>query len=134
MKRNLLGATFACFAFTAFANPTIESNGMLTSKDGRTLYSFDKDQPGKSNCIGSCVTSWPAFKVENASLEGDGFSIFKRDDGVAQWAYKGKPLYFFAGDATPGDAKGDKQGGVWHVIRQGTPSRQEAAPAYSYGY
>jgi len=134
MKRTLLGAAFACFAITALANPTLQSNGMLTSNDGRTLYVFDKDQPGKSHCTGGCATTWPAFKVENAALEGGLFTIVRRDDGVTQWAYNGKPLYFFAGDAAPGDAKGDKQGGVWHVVRHGTRAAQDSAPSYNVGY
>ena len=33
------------------ANPTVETNGILTNRDGRTLYTFDKDS-GKSNCSG----------------------------------------------------------------------------------
>jgi hypothetical protein len=94
----------------------------------------DKDQPGRSNCTGGCATTWPAFKVENAALEGGLFTIVRRDDGVMQWAYNGKPLYFFAGDATPGDAKGDKQGGVWHVVRHGTRAAQDFAPSYNFGY
>ena len=46
---------------------------------------------------------------------------------MSQWAYKGKPLYFFAGDAKAGDVNGDKQGGVWHVIR-GDAKKTSGAP------
>jgi predicted lipoprotein with Yx(FWY)xxD motif len=111
---------FAAIAVTTSAvqaNPTQISNGMMASKDGKTLYTFDKDAAGKSNCNGSCATAWPPFIVANPALAGGDFSIVKRVDGAPQWAYKGKPLYFFAGDAKAGDVNGDKQGGVWHVIR-----------------
>lgn len=65
-------------------------------------------------------------------------SIVTRADGVQQWAFKSMPLYFFAGDAKPGEANGDKQGGVWHVIRSAakkSSSRQDTndyASGYSY--
>ena len=38
-----------------------------------------------------------------------------RDDGVRQWAYKGKPLYTWSKDTKPGDASGDGVGGSWHI-------------------
>lgn len=137
MKRMLIAAALLPLALAAQANPTVERNGILTSRDGRTLYTFDKDQPGRSHCTGGCLAAWPAFTVANPALAGGDFSIVTRDDGTQQWAHKGRPLYFFAGDAKPGDANGDKQGGVWHVIRAGQkPSARggEDAPAASSGY
>ncbi len=101
----------------ALANPTVESGGMLTSKDGKTLYTFTKDAPGKSNCNGGCAAAWPAFTVANPALAGGDFSIVSRDDGSKQWAYKGQPLYFYAADAKPGDMAGEGQGGVWFVVK-----------------
>jgi predicted lipoprotein with Yx(FWY)xxD motif len=136
MKRTLIAAALIVTATSALANPTVEKSGMLTSRDGRTLYTFDKDQSGKSNCNGACIAAWPAFTVANAALAGGNFSIITRDDGVAQWAFKGKPLYFFAGDAKSGDANGDNQGGVWHVVRTEVQksSSYDQGPAISYGY
>jgi len=139
MKRTLLLSILALASIAAQANPTIESKGMLTSKDGRTLYTFDKDQPGTSNCSGGCIAAWPAFTVANAALAGGDFSIITRADGVKQWAFKGMPLYFFAADAKPGDVNGDNQGGVWHVVRTAKKTSSPAnasdyAASYSYSY
>ena len=47
---------------------------------------------------------------------GDAWTLVARSDGTLQWAYDGKPTYFYAGDAVAGDMSGDGAGGVWHVI------------------
>ena len=118
MNRLLFVAALAavCNTSAAHADPTIESGGRLASREGRTLYTFDKDAPGRSHCNGSCLAAWPAFIVRDASMAGGDLSIVTRDDGAEQWAYKGKPLYFYAGDAKAGEANGDNRGGVWHVV------------------
>ena len=41
-----------------------------------------------------------------------------RTDGTKQWAYDGKPMYFYQGDVKAGDAMGDGMGGMWHVIKE----------------
>jgi predicted lipoprotein with Yx(FWY)xxD motif len=129
-----IAAMFTAVALTALsvqANPTHVSNGVMASKEGKTLYTFDKDTSGKSNCNGGCATAWPPFIVANPAQGGGDFSIVKRDDGASQWAFKGKPLYFFAGDAKAGDVNGDKQGGVWHVIRT-EAKKTSAAPVSDF--
>jgi predicted lipoprotein with Yx(FWY)xxD motif len=125
----LILATLAT-AFTAnvsFAQPVAEANGILTAS-GRTLYTFDKDAANKSNCNSGCATAWPPFLVNESDRASAEFGVITRDDGAKQWALNEKPLYFFAADAQAGDAKGDGQGGVWHVIR-GAGTRAEAKPA-----
>lgn len=130
MNRALCFAAIAVTTIVAHANPTQVANDLLASKDGKTLYVFDKDSAGKSNCNGGCAAAWPPFAVANPALVGGDFSIIQRDDGTPQWAYKGKPLYFFGGDAKAGDANGDKQGGVWHVIR----SEAKKTSFFDFGY
>ena len=135
MKRTMMFAAIAVVTLAVHANPTQISNGVMASKEGKTLYTFDKDVTGKSNCNGGCAAAWPAFTVANPALAGGDFSIVKRDDGASQWAFKGMPLYFFAGDAKAGDVNGDNQGGVWHVIRSES-KKTTAVPdtGYSSGY
>ncbi|HYM48399.1 MAG TPA: hypothetical protein VES91_07945 [Burkholderiaceae bacterium] len=135
MKHAMMFAAIAVVTLAVHANPTQISNGVMASKEGKTLYTFDKDAAGKSNCNGGCAAAWPPFMVANPALAGGDFSIVKRDDGASQWAHKGMPLYFFAGDAKAGDVTGDKQGGVWHVIR-GESKKSSAAPdtGYTSGY
>jgi len=74
--------------------------------DGKTLYFFAKDAEGVSNCNGACAAAWPPFMVGDSSLATDVLTMVERDDGSLQWAIKGKPLYFWAGDTKRGDIAG----------------------------
>jgi len=111
--------------------PFAYRNNILVTGDGRTLYTFAKDAPGKSNCNGRCADLWPPYFVTSREGEAGGyFSVVTRDDGRQQWAFDGKPLYFNATDSRPGDRKGGGVDGVWSVVRSpaslaapvGTPS------------
>jgi len=94
---------------------TIDGQKVYTDTRGMTLYTFDRDSAGQSNCDGECATRWPPFAAEaGASAEGD-WTVITRSDGTTMWAYKGKPLYTYAGDTKAGDATGDGVGGVWHL-------------------
>ena len=139
MKHTMMFAAIAVVTLAVHANPTQVTNGVMASKEGKTLYTFDKDAAGKSNCNGGCAAAWPPFMVANPALAGGDFSIVKRDDGASQWAFKGMPLYFFAADAKPGDVNGDNQGGVWHVVRTAKKTSSPAstgdyAASYNYSY
>ena len=100
------------------------SGNLLVDANGMTLYTFDQDVLGRSNCHDGCAAAWPpaavAARIERASGV---FTVITRDDGTLQWAHNGRPLYRFAGDAKAGDVNGDNQGNVWHVIRTGRPAQ-----------
>ncbi len=74
MKHTMMFAAIAVVTLAVQANPTQISNGVLASKEGKTLYMFDKDAAGKSNCNGGCAAAWPPFVVANAALAGGDFS------------------------------------------------------------
>lgn len=101
----------------ASAQSVSSSNGLLTDASGRVLYTFDKDEAGKSNCSGQCAINWPPFAAAADSKAAAGYSVVTRDDGSKQWALNGKPLYFFVGDAKPGDSTGEGKNGVWHTVK-----------------
>lgn len=101
------------------AAPTKVDHGALVGPNGMTLYTFDKDATGagKSVCNGPCATNWPPLRAEaDARASGD-YSVVTRDDGSRQWAYKGKPLYFWVKDAKPGDRTGDGVNNAWRLAR-----------------
>lgn len=93
-------------------------NDVLVDINGMTLYTFDKDTSGTSNCYDGCAVSWPPVAaIAGDATEGD-YSIIERKDGSSQWAYKDQPLYLWISDTQPGDTTGDGVGGVWHVIAE----------------
>jgi len=91
---------------------------VLTDPNGMTLYTYDKDSAGKSNCSGECAEYWPPVKASaDAKAAGD-LTIITRDDGTKQWANDGKPLYTFVKDKKPGDVTGDNFKNIWHVVKE----------------
>ena len=90
--------------------------GMLEDAKGMTLYTWDNDkEANKSSCNGMCLMNWPALKAEAADKDMGDWKVITRNDGSKQWAYKGKPLYYFSMDAAAGDKKGEGRGMVWHM-------------------
>ena len=96
---------------------------ILTGEDGKTLYRFTKDSPGKSACTGGCASAWPPFTLEDDETikAGDGVTgtvtTITRDDGTKQVAYNNTPLYYYGGDSKAGDTTGQGVGGVWFVAQ-----------------
>ena len=94
-----------------------EAATYLTDALGRALYFFDQDTVGTSTTVAvsactsaECIANWPVFStapvtVPSALAEAD-FTVFTRTDGTRQMAYKGHPLYYYAGDSAPGDTNG----------------------------
>jgi len=98
---------------------TLDTNKgtVLTDARGMTLYNYDRDAAGKSNCNAQCAVNWPPLKADSAVSSNPAWTVIKRDDGSLQWAYKGKALYGWGKDQKPGDTTGDGVGGVWRVAR-----------------
>lgn len=91
----------------------------LADFQGMTLYTYDKDTSGVSNCSGACLAAWPAYS-SGATAQGQfpaNITVITRSDGSMQFAWKGMPLYYFAKDKAPGDVTGDGVGGVWHLVK-----------------
>lgn len=98
----------------AVKSTDINGQMVLTDSNGMTLYTFDNDEPGTSNCYDDCAVKWPPLVADDTPAEGD-FTLVDRTDGTQMWAYKGMPLYYWYEDEAPGDTSGDGVGGVWHL-------------------
>lgn len=121
MKKTVLFAALATLAsLSQAANPPAQMSGdALVGPSGMTLYVFDKDEAGsgKSMCNGKCAENWPPLlAAEGAKAAGD-FAVISRDDGLKQWSFKGKPLYYWSKDQKAGDRTGDGFNNVWHVAK-----------------
>lgn len=117
----LCAGGFAVNAMAATERPPVPvaKHGVLTGAHGMTLYTFAKDKAHsrQSACNGVCAKNWPPF-IASASRAAEGnYSFVRRAGGQMQWAYKGKPLYYWHLDRKPGDRKGDGFKNVWHVAR-----------------
>lgn len=111
--------TFALLAGCAAmaTSPVTQSGGALVGPNGMTPYTFDKDVAGsgKSVCNGPCAANWPPLMASGDVKPSGHYSVIVRDDGQAQWAIKGKPLYYWAKDSQPADKTGDGVNQVWHT-------------------
>lgn len=94
------------------------SGSMIVDAQGRTVYMFDKDvaNSGKSECNAGCDATWPPVIAGADAKPSGNLTLVKREDGGMQWAYKGKPLYYFVKDMNTGDKNGDKVRDMWHVV------------------
>lgn len=98
--------------------PLAAQAALVADAKGMTLYTFDKDTGGASVCYDDCAAKWPPYLVTAGETKGEGWTQIDRKDGAKQWAYDGKPMYFFIEDKAKGDKMGDAMGGVWHVINE----------------
>ena len=114
------------FATTAWAAPPPPTPGdislfvengayVLRSNDAKPIYTFDRDEPGKSHCYGPCAQAWPPVLASPGSHPVGEWTTLRRDDGATQWAWRGKPTYNFAKD-TEAHPTGDGMGGVWRLL------------------
>jgi predicted lipoprotein with Yx(FWY)xxD motif len=112
-----LALTFLGACASLYAAPAKVADGVLVGPNGMTLYTFDKDTSGKSVCNGPCAGNWPPLMATEADQTSGDFSVITRDDGMKQWAMKGKPLYYWSKDSKPGDKTGDGFNKVWQAAK-----------------
>ncbi|SRR5258708_7249157 len=91
----------------------------LTDFAGMTLYVFDKDTTGVSNCNDTCATTWRPY-TSGATAQSQfpvNITVITRKDTSKQFAWKGMPLYYYSGDQKSADITGDGVGGLWHLVK-----------------
>src|SRR5918994_4458080 len=119
-------------ATVAVAN--ISLGDVLVDPDGRTPYAFTKDQGDQSACSGECAANWPALTGTATAGTGAQASLLStatQASGTDQVTYDGKLLYYFAGDAKPGDTNGQGVGTVWFAVAaDGALVKEKATGGY----
>jgi predicted lipoprotein with Yx(FWY)xxD motif len=141
-------ATAATVANTRVNVRTTSLGKILATAQGRTLYLFAPDKPGKSTCYGSCAHYWPPLFVTGKPTAGAGvkaslLGVTTRKDGKHQVTYNGHPLYTYVGDSAAGKTSGEGlnlSGGLWWVVSpagkavKNTTSSPGAGGGYGGGY
>jgi predicted lipoprotein with Yx(FWY)xxD motif len=98
---------------------------ILFDGHGRALYLFTHDTGAGSRCSAACAAAWPPFLSRSAPRAGRGakqslLATTRRGDGSRQVTYAGHPLYYYVGDARPGQVGCQaalEYGGYWYVVR-----------------
>jgi predicted lipoprotein with Yx(FWY)xxD motif len=115
----LLSTSFAIaedYLGGAVKSSEIGGKEVLTDAKGMTLYIWDKDAVGVSNCYDQCAVNWPPLLVPaDTAVDGDWTLVDRKDSDMKIVAYKGWPLYLWIKDTKPGDTTGDGVGGTWHT-------------------
>jgi len=110
------------------------SNGTVLVDNGKTVYTL----AGSAKCNSSCQKIWPPVTVSAHSKPKAGSGVQKSELGVTttggmhKVTYEGKPLYWFSGDKSKGQATGNitDQWGKWTdvVVKPATSSTGSGAP------
>ncbi len=129
MKSKYLKLTLTLAATTLFSSTLIAAQNdtpaatltvigeVFVSPQGKTLYTFAKDQAGVSNCNGACATKWPPLIASGNIKPLKNLSVITRTDGSKQWAYKGAALYTWFKDKKIGEVSGHGVKNVWFAAR-----------------
>jgi predicted lipoprotein with Yx(FWY)xxD motif len=116
------------------ANNSDLGQTILVGANGQTLYNFEKDEPDESYCNGDCTKAWPPLTTTGAprasgDVDQSKLGTLKRDDGTTQVTYDGHPLYYYAEDENPGEAKGngsDEFGAEWYALQPNGKNAEES--------
>lgn len=106
---------------------------VFADTNGMVLYTYDRDEdtPGTSNCTleRHCSRRWPPLYAPPDAKPVGEWTIIRRQDGTQQWAFRGKPVYRYGDDLTPGIDSGDNSGRVWHTAYLPLPPPKPTMPA-----
>ena len=111
-------------AASVVSTKTSSLGTFLVDGNGRALYLWDADHGSKSTCSGACAQAWPpltttATPKASGAVKASLLGTTKRTDGTSEVTYAGHPLYYFAGDAQPGQTTGQGSNGFgapWWVV------------------
>jgi predicted lipoprotein with Yx(FWY)xxD motif len=104
--------------------PNNQIGDYVSDGAGRTLYRFDDDSatPPKSTCNGDCAKTWPPLLIKSPGkiyphgIDPKILGYVERADGHCQVTINGHPVYYYSGDAKPGDFRGQGLKGKWFAV------------------
>ncbi len=94
---------------------------IITDRRGMTLYRFARDGASLSTCYDQCAEARPPVLLRAGAPRlqagiGGRVGATMRRDGAMQVTYNEMPLYYFAGDTSPGETQGERTDGDWFVV------------------
>ncbi|HLI15679.1 MAG TPA: hypothetical protein VKV23_06485 [Acidimicrobiales bacterium] len=120
---------------------------VLVDARGFTLYHYLRDARDTSRCTGACASLWPPLLLPKGETRPVGRGVRGlgtiRRDGRLQVTYNGIPLYRYAGDTKPGQARGQGYAHLWTVVHPGNAAtaaprpkrpRSTTTTSSAYGY
>jgi len=113
----IAATTTVAFAASPIKVATDSGEVIAGSDTYKTLYTYQNDREGVSNCYDECAEKWPPHLAEYWDSPRAPFSTIERADGTKQWAKDGMPLYFSTLDEAKGETKGDGVDGLWSAAR-----------------
>ena len=100
----------------------VAPGGVYANDWGRQLFIYRSD-PGEASrypCGPECSPAWTPLYAGIYDRAGGDFTILTRDDGNWQWAYRGQPVYFYAGRIRALAADPQMTAGLWMPIARGS--------------
>jgi predicted lipoprotein with Yx(FWY)xxD motif len=123
----------------ATANSTVGTTVLVNAR-GLTLYRLSGERTGHFICVNGCLNLWHPLTVSAGNRPSgsiSGLGVIKRPGLGNQVTYHGMPLYTFAQDQSPGQAKGQgfKDVGTWDAVSTGghASTKAPASPPSSAG-
>jgi predicted lipoprotein with Yx(FWY)xxD motif len=124
---------------------------VLVDRSGKTIYSPQQEAHGRILCTGSCLGFWFPVSVRPGTqlhapqgIRGMLGTIHRKDDGVTQLTFNGRPLYTFRLDQVPGQVHGNNfsdsfagRSFTWQVVPASgahSSSTHSANPGGGYSY
>lgn len=89
-------------------------NRYFTDAQGATLYTYD--DPKAARCTGKCLDQFKPVGAGAIVRPIGDWTIVAHDDGTRQWALKGKLVYTYANEITPGVPMADGRDDKWHAV------------------
>ena len=103
---------------------------------GMTLYALSmryaaprsQNFNGLKYCTGPCAQNWIALASTPDALSVGQWKVIDGAQGL-QWAYRGDPVFTYAGDKAPGSTAGDGYDDGWTAMRYIPPVPKLVGPA-----
>lgn len=122
----LAAAPAVAVTTTVIGTGKVRAGTVVVSKSGLSLYAFTKDSSTRSNCTGSCASTWVPWLANGSVVVKAGSGLnqalvgkITRSGGQKQITYGGHPLYRYTGDTRAGQQNGQGRnqfGGKWYLV------------------